>query len=105
MITKIGVHDRPDSAFRINRIECSRSNGIGVHDPPEYAEKERAALLREFLFKDAAPRQSVTPKAVSKRLKAHLGEPIRVGAQTLTLMVGTDPHTKVMGFYVRQKAA
>jgi hypothetical protein len=37
MITGIGVHDRPESVFRINWIGCSRSNGIGVHDPPERA--------------------------------------------------------------------
>ena len=37
MITGTGVHDRPESAFRINWIGCSRSNGIGVHDRPERA--------------------------------------------------------------------
>ena len=37
MITGIGVHDRPESVFRINWIGCSRSNGISVHDPPERA--------------------------------------------------------------------
>jgi hypothetical protein len=37
MITGTGVHDRPESAFRINWNACSRSNGFGVHDPPERA--------------------------------------------------------------------
>ena len=37
MITGTGVHDRPELLFTINWIECSRSNGIGVHDPPERA--------------------------------------------------------------------
>ena len=37
MITGTGVHDRPESVFRINWIGCSRSNGISVHDPPERA--------------------------------------------------------------------
>jgi hypothetical protein len=37
MITRTGVHDRPEWPFTINWIGCSRSNGIGVHDPPERA--------------------------------------------------------------------
>jgi hypothetical protein len=37
MITGIGVHDRPESVFRINWIGCSRSNGISAHDSPERA--------------------------------------------------------------------
>ena len=46
MITGTGVHDRPDSAFKINWTGCSRSNGIGVHDRPEHAERAnfRAAV-------------------------------------------------------------
>jgi hypothetical protein len=36
-IIAIGVHDPPDSAFRINRTERSQSNGFSVHDPPERA--------------------------------------------------------------------
>jgi len=43
MITGTGVHDRPESVFRINWIACSRSNGISVHDPPERA-ASRGAL-------------------------------------------------------------
>jgi len=45
VITKTGVHDRPDSAFRISRNARSRSTGFGVHDPPERAVK--AASARE----------------------------------------------------------
>jgi hypothetical protein len=37
MITGTGVHDRPESAFTIDWNECSRSTGIGVHDPAERA--------------------------------------------------------------------
>jgi hypothetical protein len=37
VFTATGVHDRPESLLTINWIECSRSNGIGVHDPPERA--------------------------------------------------------------------
>jgi hypothetical protein len=48
MITGTGVHDRPESLFTINWIECSRSNGTGVDDPPE-----RAVMLI-LCSKDAA---------------------------------------------------
>jgi hypothetical protein len=37
MITGTGVHDRPESAFKINWNARSRSTGFGVHDPPERA--------------------------------------------------------------------
>jgi hypothetical protein len=37
VITRIGVHDPPESMFKINWTECSRSTGIGVQDPPERA--------------------------------------------------------------------
>ena len=37
MITGTGVHDPPESVFRINWNRCSRSNGIRVHDRPERA--------------------------------------------------------------------
>jgi hypothetical protein len=37
MITGSGGHDRPESAFTIDWNECSRSTGIGVHDPAERA--------------------------------------------------------------------
>jgi hypothetical protein len=66
---------------------------------------ERAATVREFLFPKHPDGQTVTPKSVGKRLKAHAGEPVRVGDQTFTLMAGADPHTKVTVFHVRQKAA
>jgi hypothetical protein len=52
MITGTGVHDRPDSAFKINWTGCSRSNGIGVHDRPEHADE--AAVVRAAYFAGAA---------------------------------------------------
>ena len=38
MSTRTGVHDPPESAFMINRIRRSQSNGIDVHNQPERAE-------------------------------------------------------------------
>ena len=37
MIPRIGVQDPSVSAFTIDWIERSRSNGTGVHNPPVYA--------------------------------------------------------------------
>jgi hypothetical protein len=55
-------------------------------------EKERAATLREFLFPALPQGQTVTAKAVGKRLKKHVGEPVRAGDRTLTLKEWRDPH-------------
>jgi hypothetical protein len=38
MSTRTGVHDPPESAFMINRIRRSQSNGIDVHNQPERAD-------------------------------------------------------------------
>jgi hypothetical protein len=46
MITGTDVHDRPDSAFKINWTGCSRSNGIGVHVRPEHAHRPPDFLRR-----------------------------------------------------------
>jgi len=32
-----GVHDEPETTFRIKRKSCSRSTGFSVHDGPDYA--------------------------------------------------------------------
>src|SRR4029077_8679421 len=48
MITGTGVHDRPESAFTIDWNECSRSTGIRVHDPPEYARAVQCWVLEPW---------------------------------------------------------
>ena len=48
MITGTGVHDRPESAFTIDWNECSRSTGIRVHDPPEYALLVTQETIKHF---------------------------------------------------------
>ena len=66
-----------------------------VSDQSEYRlddERERAAIVREFLFPTAPPGQIITAKAVGKRLKRHIGEPIKRGDTTLILKEWRDPH-------------
>jgi hypothetical protein len=48
VITRIGVHDPPESMFKINWTECSRSTGIGVQDPPERANCLAIVPTRHF---------------------------------------------------------
>jgi len=66
-----------------------------LNDQSEYridAEKERVATLREFLFPTAPPNQTVTAKAVGKRLKRHIGEPVKRGDRTLILKEWRGPN-------------
>ena len=54
-----------------------------VNDQSEYRldeERQRAATVREFLFPTTPPGQTVTAKAVGKRLKRHIGEPVKRGS-------------------------
>jgi hypothetical protein len=78
-----------------------------LNDRSEYqidADKERAAVLREFLFSKVAPNQDVSAKSAGKALKRHVGEPVRSGIRTLILKDGQDPHTKTTTFYLQVKA-
>jgi hypothetical protein len=54
-------------------------------------EKDRAVTLREFLFPTAPAGQVVTAKAAGKRLKRHVGEPVKVNDRTLILKDWRDP--------------
>jgi hypothetical protein len=64
-------------------------------------ESELAALaVRAFLFPSQPLSAQVTAKAVGRRLKAHVGEPVKRGAETLMLKVSMDTHDKVQKFYV-----
>lgn len=65
------------------------------------AERERCVTMREFLFADVPPQQVVTSKAVGKRLKRFIGDPVRVGERVLSLRSAVNSHTKVTDFYVQ----
>jgi hypothetical protein len=58
-------------------------------------------ILREFLFPGGKSDQIVTTKAVGKRLCSHVDNPVLHHAETLTLRVVKDAHTKTNAFYVK----
>ena len=64
------------------------------------AEKQLSVTLREFLFPNLPPGQIASSKAVAKRLKAHVGEPVRRGEKTLILKTERNSHTEVLDYYV-----
>jgi hypothetical protein len=66
-------------------------------------EKERMDTLREFLFPGLPQGQTVTAKAVGKRLKKHVGEPVRVADRTLTLKDWRNTTTNMVSYYVDAK--
>jgi hypothetical protein len=67
------------------------------------AERENAMTLREVLFPDLPPNQTVGPKATGRRLKRHVGGPVQHDAKTLCLREERDTHTKSSKFYVEAK--
>lgn len=74
-----------------------------VNDQDEFTpeeQRQRNATVREFLFPTLPSRQIVTPKAVSKRLKRHIGEPVKSGELTLCLKETPDTHSKSLRFFV-----
>jgi hypothetical protein len=74
-----------------------------VNDRSEFtsdAERERCATLREFLFPSLPSGQIATAKATGKRLRRHIGEPVKAGAETLVLKAGRDTHSDVFTYHV-----
>ena len=77
-----------------------------LNDPSELridVARERAATLREFLFQELPAHQTLTAKAVGKRLKRHQGEPVKGGGRTMCLKSAQDPHSKTTNFWVDAK--
>ena len=65
-----------------------------INDHSDYSiDRERGTILREFLFPEHGNRsdQTVSPKAVGKRLKRHIDEPVQSAAQTLCLKLEPKP--------------
>jgi hypothetical protein len=67
------------------------------------SEKERAMTLREVLFADLPPNQTVSAKSTGRRLKRHVGGPVQHDGKTLCLKVESDTHEKSLKFYVEVK--
>ena len=74
-------------------------NGRGLYDTT--ATHEGNQIMREFLFPKAVPGTTFTSKAVGKRLKPHLHEPVRHGERTLCLKATWDGHKETMRYFVK----
>jgi hypothetical protein len=59
-----------------------------------------ALVVRGFLFPNLASGVAAAARAVGKRLKAHIGEPVNYCGQTLTLKGAVDTHDNVLKFHV-----
>jgi hypothetical protein len=59
------------------------------------------ATLREFLYPNAPPTHAATAKSVGKQLKKHVGNPVRHGERTLTLMKAKDEHDHTLRFWIK----
>ncbi len=64
-------------------------------------DKELGIALRETLFPDIPPNHTITAKAVGKRLKRHIGEPVSRNGKTLVLKATRDSHDEVLLFFVQ----
>lgn len=64
---------------------------------------EHGIALREFLYPDAPPHYTATPKSVGKKLSNHLDEPVRHGDRTLILRKKCDQHTKQGTYFVEMR--
>jgi hypothetical protein len=62
-----------------------------------------ALIVNGFLFPTLPSGSAVTPKGVGKRLKAHVGEPVNYGKQTLTLKAKMDKIANSITFEVAIK--
>jgi hypothetical protein len=61
-----------------------------------------AIIARSVLFPTLPHNAPVTPKAVGKRLKAHVDEPVNCGERILVLKLGRDTDNNLYKFYVAE---
>jgi hypothetical protein len=64
---------------------------------------ELDATVRGFFCPSLASGTLVTPKAITKALNRHIGEPVRHGDETLTLKSMKDAHDKTLRFFVESR--
>ncbi len=66
----------------------------------EFGGTENAIAVRSYLFPSLPLDKPVSPKSVSKKLKAHVGGAVKYGGQTLVLRAFMDTHDKNLRFCV-----
>jgi hypothetical protein len=94
----MGTFDAADVAKAIN-TQTTTADQYGAPRSPDPG----AGSLREFLFPSTPPSHMATPKAVAKRLKNHMDEPVKSRERTLILRRREDLHAKKLSYYVEVK--
>ncbi len=94
---------RPAKALRSQSFTARDLAGLLTRDD-QYApheERERAALLREFLFPNGRPNAAITAKAVGDAMRKCVGTVAMFCNRTLQLVAERDSHTKIATYHVR----
>ena len=89
----MGTFDAADVAKAIN-VQTTSTDQYGAASSPDPS----AGALREFLFPSAAPSHMATPKAVGRRLRNHIDEPVKSRERTLMLRKEEARAGKVLYF-------
>jgi hypothetical protein len=93
------VMEQRDAAIGCRKQAFKASDVADVINSGMVASAE-AITVRSFLFPTTPTGTPVTAKGVAKRLRAHIGEPVRHGGQTLVLRSIMDKHAGVYTFRV-----
>jgi hypothetical protein len=66
----------------------------------DFSPNADAGIVRDFLFPRHPPSAQVSSKAIGKRLKAHVGEPVRYDGKTMALKACEDKYNNALKFHV-----
>ena len=88
----------PTKAADVAAVINNARNEFTIED-----DRELGHLLRDLLFPNLPPTADVTAKAVGRRLKARIGEPVRKGVPTYTLRTTIDQLDNSLRFFVEAK--
>jgi hypothetical protein len=94
-----------EGATRVGEIDADASDDERKrHTAAEAAENQRRTVLREFLLPELSRTRfvaDVSGAVVGKRLRGHVGNPVRNGDRTLVLKSIHNIHTKEFSYCVR----
>jgi hypothetical protein len=95
MVARDGAFGREPQPFKAADL----ATAINSATPDEHA-----LVVRGFLFADKPTAgMTVTPKSITKRLKAYQSTPARHGRRTLVLKAANDKHAEVLLFWIETK--
>jgi hypothetical protein len=89
--------------FTFKAADVAKTINRGAEGYATDEEKEQADTLRDFLFPSIPPNQPVNAKALGKRLRRHVADPVAYSNKILVLRGTQDSDTKNWRFYVETK--